>query len=178
MFGGEKPVTGDERQELKRILPSLENQPQILVSKARPDRCLHMLGTKAHANHTRRNAAQERPSLHQLEWPGKPERVNTAENAPDYSVLHQDLQPLRGSSRKFSSLLNRGEVMVAEIARYQLCSENIGRRHCVLNREIDSHAADGRHRVRCVADAEKTRPPPPPQAIHLHRKQADVIPVT
>ena len=52
---------------------------------------------------------------------------------------------------------------------------DIGGGHRVLHREIDADAADRRHGVRGVADAEQARPMPLPQPVDRHRQQLDVV---
>jgi hypothetical protein len=52
----------------------------------------------------------------------------------------------------------------------------LGRRHRVLDGQIDAHAADGRHGVGRVSDAQEPRPIPPAQAVYRHRQELDVVP--
>src|SRR5207244_536665 len=47
----------------------------------------------------------------------------------------------------------------------------------VLDREIDPHSGNRRHRVRGVADTEETGPVPFAQAVDLNREQLDVSPI-
>ena len=50
-------------------------------------------------------------------------------------------------------------------------------RHRVLNRQVDADAADRRHRVRRVADAQQPGPLPVAQPVDLHGQQLHVVPV-
>ena len=55
-------------------------------------------------------------------------------------------------------------------------SEQVGRSDRVLDRQVDADAADRRHRVRRVADAEQARLRPLRQAIDGDGEQLDVVP--
>ncbi len=51
----------------------------------------------------------------------------------------------------------------------------VGGGHRVLHGEIDADAADRRHRMRGVADADQPRPPPLPQPIDRHGQKLHVV---
>ena len=55
--------------------------------------------------------------------------------------------------------------------------QDIRRRHRVLHRQIDADAADGRHRVRGIADAQQPRPMPALEPVDRHGQKLDLIPV-
>ncbi len=99
------------------------------------------------------------------------------QDSPHDSVLHQHLQLLGGASGKRAPALYSLQVARCDLSADQLFAENISSRNRVLNGKIDAYSTDGRHGVRSIADAEQSRPPPLFEAIHLHRKQADIIPV-
>ena len=101
-----------------------------------------MLGTEPHTNHAGGNAAQDRPSSQQPQWPRKRECLRAGENPPDYSVLQQHLKLLHRASRKFAAPLHSAKVADSEVARGQLGSQYVGSRHRILNREIDSHPSN------------------------------------
>ena len=54
--------------------------------------------------------------------------------------------------------------------------QDIGGRDGVLNREIDADAADRRHGVGRIADAEQPGPVPLLQTVDLDRQQLHVVP--
>jgi hypothetical protein len=56
-------------------------------------------------------------------------------------------------------------------------SHDVGCCDGILDGKINSNAADGRHSVSCVADTQKARAIPLPQAIDTHGQQLDVAPV-
>jgi hypothetical protein len=92
--------------------------------------------------------------------------------------LYQDLKSLGCAGGKFSSALDRLKIMSARAAVRQLRRQNIGCGHCILDCEIDSHSADGRHCMRSVTNTEKPRTRPSHQPVHLYREKAYVVPVT
>ena len=54
--------------------------------------------------------------------------------------------------------------------------QQVGGRDRVLHREVDADAADRRHRMRGVADAQQPRPRPALQPVDRDRQQLDVVP--
>src|SRR3954467_15315132 len=54
--------------------------------------------------------------------------------------------------------------------------ETVRGRDRILDREVDPDAADRRHRVRGVADAQQAGPPPALQAVDRDRQELDVLP--
>ena len=110
---------------------------------------------------------------------GKPvqeRRAPVREDAADDLALDEELQRLREPGGRFSALLNRTKVADGDAAAQELGCKQVRGRNRILNREIDADAADRRHRVRGIADAEQPRPIPLPQTIHAHRQQLDVVP--
>ncbi|SVK46902.1 Uncharacterised protein [Acinetobacter baumannii] len=55
--------------------------------------------------------------------------------------------------------------------------QGVGGGHRVLNRQVDAHAADRRHGVRGVADAQHPRFGPAIQTIDANAQQFDLIPL-
>lgn len=129
-----------------------------------------MFGAKSHSNDSGGNASQERPVLNYSQRQWNFERLGAAEDAPNHIFLHQNLQPLHGARRELPPSLNCGKVVVGERTRAESRSQNVGCGDCVLNREIDSYSSDGRHCVGGIADAQKSRTPPPAQPIDLNRE--------
>jgi len=56
--------------------------------------------------------------------------------------------------RQTAPLLHGGEVRGRHIAGFERPGQDIGRRDRILHGEIDADAADRRHRMRGIADAE------------------------
>ena len=54
--------------------------------------------------------------------------------------------------------------------------EDVGGGDCVLNGEVDADAADGRHGVRGVADAEEAGEVPAVEDVDLDREELDLVP--
>ena len=118
-------------------------------------RRVNMLGPKSHPNHSRRNPAQHRPPSHQLQKSWKRRPLMTREQAADESILDENLQPLSHAGGKLAAGLDFAQRIDADWLSAQARGENIGGRDRVLNREVDSHPSDRRHRMRRIADAEQ-----------------------
>jgi len=88
------------------------------------------------------------------------ERSGLDQHAGNDPALHGDLQPLRHARGPLAALLDPAQMIERELSIPQRFEENVGRRHGVLNREIDADAADRRHGVRGIADAQQTEPKP------------------
>ena len=54
--------------------------------------------------------------------------------------------------------------------------QDIRRGDRVLDRQVDPHAADRRHRMRGIADAQQARPKPGIQPVHCHGQQLHIVP--
>ena len=75
-----------------------------------------------------------------------------------------------------ATALNLGEVVLTHGTARELRRQNIGRRHRILHRDVDADAADRRHRVRGISDAEQSRPRPALQPVDGDGEQLDVVP--
>ena len=75
-----------------------------------------------------------------------------------FCTLH--LEPLHDARRKFAAALHLVEVAQPRHALSQDRRQDVRRRDRVLDREIDADAADRRHRMRRVADAQQARAAP------------------
>jgi hypothetical protein len=82
----------------------------------------------------------------------------------------------REAHRQAAPLLDGLKIFVPQRAFAQWAREPIGGGDRVLHREIDSHAADRRHRMCRIADADQSRPPPASQSIDRDAEEADVVP--
>ena len=80
----------------------------------------------------------------------------------DNPVLHGELNLLRHARRERAALLYRLQIVIRYLTRFQRRGQAVGRRHRILHGDIDADAADRRHRVGCIADADQPRPPPLP----------------
>ena len=68
----------------------------------------------------------------------------------------------------------RSSAVQAPLAQWHC--QQVGRRHRVLDGQVDADAADRRHRMRGVANAQQSLPVPARHAVDLHLQQLDVIP--
>ena len=67
------------------------------------------------------------------------------------------------------------EILVRRVAGAER-AELVGGGDRILDRHVDAHAADRRHRMRRIANADKPRPAPFSQPIDRHAQQLDVVP--
>ena len=84
---------------------------------------------------------------------------------------------LGDAGRKHAPLLHTAEVILAQHPGRERLPQDVRRRDRVLHREIDADAADGRHGVRGIADAQKARAVPAIQPVDRDREQLDLVPV-
>ena len=97
-------------------------------------------------------------------------------SAPETRFLRQHLKGLDHLGGEFAPALHLLEI--ARILRHAFLQhrpQDIGRRHRVLDGQIDAHAADRRHGVGGIADAEQARPRPLLQPVHRHGEQLDLV---
>lgn len=90
--------------------------------------------------------------------------------------MSKRLNSLRDARGEFTATLDSREIVLAEIAAQQRFGEDVGGGDRILNGEIDSDSAGGRHGMGSVADAEQSRSMPSAKAVDLDREQLDLIP--
>ena len=98
-----------------------------------------------------------------------------AQDRPQNPVLNLHLNRLRDLGRPLAPLLHRAQIIGARAPLAKRHRQNIRRRHRVLDREVDTHAADRAHRMRRIADAEQPLARPFAQPIDLHGQQAHLV---
>ena len=81
-----------------------------------------------------------------------------AQHVADDALLHEELHRLHHLGRPFAPRLHLGKQLAGHAPLAQRLPENIGGGDRVLNGEIDADAADRRHGVGRIADAEQPRP--------------------
>src|SRR5438445_1229810 len=102
----------------------------------------------------------------------------SAQHPLDDIVLDHELRPLRDAGRQLAPLLHASQRLDRDRrAAPELGDQNVRGGDGVLDREIDPHSGNRRHRVRGVADTEETGPVPFAQAVDLNREQLDVSPI-
>jgi hypothetical protein len=85
------------------------------------------------------------------------------------------LQTLGHACWKFALVLNLLKGVDRHCSTPQRLCKNIGRRR-ILHRQIDSDAADGRHGMCCITDADEPWPIPSPQAVHFDGQKFHLLP--
>ena len=111
-------------------------------------RRLQMLGAKSQSDRSRRDSPQHWPASKLLQHPRKREPLIAAEHAADKSILYENLQALRHTGWKFAPSLNLAQCVDTNRSFAQPRGEDIRGRDRILNREVDSHPSDWRHRMR------------------------------
>src|SRR5262249_59606886 len=91
-------------------------------------------------------------------------------------VVNEDSYPLGGARWEHAPALHIRQIALADRTVAQRVNEPIGRRHGVLDGEINPDATYRRHRVRRVTDAQEPRPVPSPQPVDFDGQELDVIP--
>ena len=91
--------------------------------------------------------------------------------------MEKGLEALGGSGRKYPPFLHLMQMIRLQYASFERLPENVRRCHRVLYSEIDAHAADGRHGMRCIADAKKALAVPTIEPVDCNHKKLDLLPV-
>ena len=135
---------------------------------------MHMFGTDTKPNKARGDALQPRHGRDQSHHERHSQRfaAGLQRNADDV-VLGNHLHPLRHPHRKFAALPYRIEFALSWATTRKLCCQEVRGRDRVLHREIDADAADRRHRMRGVADAQQAWLRPARQPVDRNRQQLD-----
>jgi hypothetical protein len=127
-----------------------------LARNSRSLRRLHMLGPHAEPEEARRDALQPGHRRDQPHDQRDLQRlIARLQRGADDVVLHHDLHPLRHPHRKLAAPAHGVEFVLGRAAVRQLRRQQVGGRDRVLHREIDADAADRRHRMRGIADAQQ-----------------------
>jgi hypothetical protein len=142
----------------------------------RPRRRCDALAPHAEPDKPGGQAAQDRKSDKEPQEPRRRDLARAAEDTRNHILLDKDLHALDDLRRPFAPLLDVRQKLIARRPLVeQGPGENIGRRDRVLNREIDADAADRRHRMRGVADAQKPRLVPKRQPVDRDGQELDVV---
>ena len=115
---------------------------------------MDVLGPDANGQQPAGDAAQQRDPVEQFEHERRLRPLRRREGAADDLVLHDELEPLREAHGECSARLDRAEVVVAHGTGLERRDQAVGGGDCVLDGEVDADAADRRHRVRGIADAD------------------------
>ena len=102
---------------------------------------------------------------------------STLKNAANHSVLEEHLQGLRRAGRELATTLDQSKIVIDNRSLKKSGAQDIRRGDGVLYRQIDADAADRRHGVSRIADAQQAGPMPNPQAIDRNGQQLDVGPI-
>ena len=95
----------------------------------------------------------------------------------DEQVVDDDLKGLGDACGEFAAALDVGEGELGDDAGLEGGGEDAGGGDGVLNGEVDADAADGRHGVGGVADAEQAGAVPAGEAVDLDGEKLDLVPV-
>ena len=136
-----------------------------------------MLGPHAHADEACRELPQPRPCIQQPHEAGRLGRLHRGQCGRQHEFLRHHLKALNDLGGELPPLLDLLEVTEGRHATPQHRRQNVGRRHCVLDGEVDANAADGRHRMGGVTDAKKPGPRPFFQPVHCHGQKLDLVEV-
>ena len=135
-----------------------------------------MLGSDSDPYQPRRNRLQRGEAGEQPQREGDSQLSRRSEHARDDSVLDQHLNPLGHAGGELAPGLHLPQISFRQAPSSERFGEDVRRRHRILDGEVDPHAADRRHGVGGVADAEQARPVPAAQPVHPDGQRADRLP--
>ena len=99
------------------------------------------------------------------------------QHVADHALLHDDLDALGDACREFAPLLHLRQHVLADRAVAQRLGQDVGGGDRVLHREVDADAAERRHGMRGVADAEQAQAVPARHAVDRDGQKLDLVPV-
>lgn len=139
-----------------------------------------VFGANAQADEMGGGSMEEAAAAEDAERKGSFDRPGSAEKALKEAV-DGGLEGLGDAGGQLAAVLDVGEREFgdgcsADLGRAKYGSEDARGRHGILNGEINADAANGRHGMGGVADAEQTREMPAAQAIDLDGKERHLIP--
>ena len=136
-----------------------------------------MLGPETDSDHPGRDATQNGKFFKQLRGQWWSHWLSCLEDALKEMLMHKDLHPLRKMCGPLAAALNSAQIVQFYTVFAQGWPQNICCRDGILNREIDADAADWRHRMCGVADAQQPFAIPLSQPVHFDREQFHRLPV-
>ena len=96
--------------------------------------------------------------------------------------MHEDLEALREANGEGAAALHTGEGALRDDAGLEALAkrrdEQVGGGDGILDGEVDADAADGRHGVGGVADAEQAGAMPAAEVIDLDGERLELRPVS
>ena len=113
-----------------------------------------MLWPKAEPDHASRYPREHGKPPHQTQKEGRFQFVRLTEYALDDVVLNLHLKPLGALRGPFAPFLKTRQVLHRHLTCSKRVREDVCRSDRILDCKIDPHAADGRHGVGGVADAQ------------------------
>lgn len=129
-----------------------------------------MLRPKSHPDRACRDSPQNRPSSELFQSPWKRHPLIGTKHASDESILYENLHALRDAGWKLAPGLHFTQRVDTDRSFAQSRGEDIRGRDRILNREVDTHPANRRHRVRGIADAQEPGAKPCPETINGDRQ--------
>ena len=106
-----------------------------------------MFRTEPHADKPCRDSPQYRKPLQQPHRERDLHLPAMVERPSQKLILNRELASLNHTRRQLAPALNTPQVVVRQAAGPERRRQNVGRSNRILNRQVDSDAADGRHRM-------------------------------
>ena len=103
-------------------------------------------------------------------------RGGAAQHVADDAILDRHLNALRHARRRFAAALYGTQIVQRGAALAQSRHQDVRRGDRVLDRQVDADAADRRHRMRRIADAQQPGTKPGVQPVHRDGQQLHVVP--
>ena len=135
-----------------------------------------VLRPEAHADDACRQPPQQREPPEHPHRERRLRRRGAAQHVADDAVLDRHLHALRHARRPFAPALHGAQVVQRRAALAQPRHQDVGGGDRVLDRQVDADAADRRHRMRGIADAQQAGPKPGVQPVHRHGQQLHIVP--
>lgn len=102
----------------------------------------YVLRAESDPYHPRRDPAQNRETSEQFERPADSQGLRTAQDVFDHFVLHNDLDALGSARGEAPAPLDNLQFAAERVLPQKFLSEEICSGYRILNRQIDTDAAD------------------------------------
>ena len=134
-----------------------------------------MLGAEAEPDDASRYAGERGKPPHQAQEEGWFQTVRLAKHAFDDVVLNLHLKPLGTPRGHLAPFLNTRQILCCHLTGTERIREDVCGCDRILDRKVDPDAADRRHGVGCVADAEKAGPIPLRETVDADGQELDAV---
>jgi hypothetical protein len=136
---------------------------------------LDVLGLEAHADEASGEVFEAWDAGGDAEGERRRDWAGVLEGAGEDAVS-EDLHALGVADGALAVVLDASQIVHGGAVAEQGFREDVGGGDCILEGDVDAYAADGRHGMGCVADAEQAGRAPVLKVVDLDGEEFDLVP--